>query len=183
MSTSRVKKITRALKTSNVVITGAGPYTFTLTTTAAHGLDVGDVIDAMIFANSNQIIQQITTLAGTTGSTIVFEYAEKFDVNKEANLIIGFYNTGMTDGQATFSLPIHEGARGIVQSYVSGTGGASYKLQGSLNGVNWTDIATVTHAGIDGDSTSTGIVDPWMFFRINITSIGAATKLYVLAAS
>ena len=77
------------------------------------------------------------------------------------------------------SLPRSTGAAAVVQSFVTGTGGAAYALDVSLDGVHWTSLASITHAGTTDDTQSATIAPNWAYGSVNITSIGASTKLTV----
>ena len=182
MSSKKVKRIFRISVCSNVVQSGAGPYTYTCTTTAPHYLAVGDVFD-ITFTNPPQRIYSVSAISGTTESTVVFSLSDTISINVNAIIVTYFYSTSMTGAQDSFTLPLAEGARGIIQSFVSGNGGATYVLEVSLNGTNWNTLATIVHASSDGDTTFTSVIDPWSYYRVNITSVGTATKLYVLGAS
>lgn len=186
MTSKRVKSIVREILCSNVVKTGTGPYTFTCTTVAPHYFGVGDVINDLFFANVPQRVSNITTISGTTGSTIVFTNndalngsASGLNINANAMFRCNYYSTSMSGPQDVFTLPIQSGSKALFQSYVVGTGTAVFALEGSLDGVVWSNLATVTHTSSNLDSSAISITDPWIYFRVNITSIGAATKLYL----
>lgn len=89
------------------------------------------------------------------------------------------YSTGQTGGQPAFSIPRGISSSGaILQTFVTGTGGATYTLELSLDGIHWVlAVATVTHAGTTGDTAFVTISPDWAYGRINPSVIGAATKL------
>jgi hypothetical protein len=149
----------------------------------------GDVINRVSFNNAPQRINNVTTLTGTTGSTVVFSVSDKlgidldaYPINNDAVFWMNYFSEGMTGRQDSFTLPIYQGAKAIVQTHVVGTGGAVYNLEGSLDGVIWSTIATITHGAVSLNSAYTSITDPWAYFSINLTSVGTATKLVVIGA-
>jgi len=94
-----------------------------------------------------------------------------------------YYTTGFTGATAAVSYKNNSTRPGVVQSYVTGTGGAAYTLQISLDGSHWIDINTITHLTVTDDTQYT-IIDPTInFVRASITSIGAATQLTIMQAS
>lgn len=98
-------------------------------------------------------------------------------------VFVRYFSTGYTGGLFYEGVQCSLGKPLMVQSYVVGTGGASYSLEVSLDGVHWVAVATVTHTTADGN-TSYVIVDPIVnFVRANVASVGASTKLVVMHAS
>ena len=95
-------------------------------------------------------------------------------------VMIKFYQAGFTGAGVAVPVMHSLGKPCMVQSYVDGTGGASYTLQVSLDGTHWVDVATVTHTLVD-EHTDFVVVDPVVnFVRANVTSVGAATRLVVM---
>lgn len=181
MSSRKVKQITRTLQCSNVVKSGTGPYTHTCTT-GTHNILSGDVLLLVNFGNYPQQLRDVTTTTGTTGTTVVFTTAEDITINTNAFFYLNYYSTGQTGAQDSFTLPITEGSRALLQSYVVGTGGATYTLEGSLDGNFWSTLSTISHTTSTNDSAFQSLSDPWSYYRINISVIGASTKLYLLGA-
>ena len=92
----------------------------------------------------------------------------------------------LSDNSTTLSKTIGLGAKPAVQLYsimvtvdsISGTPTEAWVLAGSLDGVYYTDIDTVSWTGTDGDTTfiftdiSTGVL--WPYMRVKGTESGTA---------
>ncbi len=176
MSSRKVRPIVRLLPILSAVYS-AGVTTIT---TATHYLASDDLV-TIRFQDVPQVLLNIavTVTSGTT-FTIVTPMDYRLVGN---NVEIAFYATGQTGGQPSITFNHQTGNSGVVQSWVVGTGGAVYTIEGSLDDVHWSNgDAAVTHAGITNDTQSSTVEPAWAYLRPNITSIGAATKLYFLVS-
>jgi hypothetical protein len=71
----------------------------------------------------------------------------------------------------------------LFQGVVSGTGAvtATILIEGSLNGVHWTTIGTITLTDTTVDVDKVATVERWAFVRAttsNVTGTGATVSLY-----
>lgn len=181
MSSSKVKKITRVLPFTVTGVSGTGPYVYTLTFGAAHYLVAGESIRI----ETNVYPLQINTTVVATPLTTTATISSTFPIEQflTGNLFAFSYGTGQTGAQAPFTLPTYGSGPSMIQSYVTGTGGASYTIEGSLTEDVWTTVSTVAHTAVNNDSAFFTIAQPWPYLRVNITSIGAGTKLFISGAS
>ncbi len=154
----------------------------TITTNQNHNLVTGDIVNLKFDESPQVVLGATVTVTGATTFTIPYtnQYAVPY---KGGQVEIPYFITGQTGIVAIFTLARTNTGNPIIQSYVTGIGGASYSVLGSLDGIHWTSIATVTHGTTTGDTQHTSITDSWVYFAISITSIGAATTLTVLASS
>lgn len=181
MSASRYKQLTRKIAITAASVTGTGPYAYTFTS-ASHGLVSGDVVTIV----PQDVMDKFdVTLDGTTtGSVIGFSLTTNVPVNADSYVIVKYYKTGTTGGQTPFTMPLQYGGKAILQSYVVGTGGATFDIEGTIDGAIWTKVgSTVTNTAVNMNTQTVFITEPWLQFRINISVIGAATKLYVQGAT
>ena len=167
---SQVQKFTFNLPYT-AVITGD---VIQLTTSVSHYLVTGDVVQ--LTDNQGRVVNKPVTVINGTTFDITTNNAESF-VNGVVN--ISTFNTGFI-GRVIGNLNQSSGAAAVVQSFVSGAGGAVYTLDLSLDGVHWVVGQTVTHASANGDVQSQTILPAWAYCSINITSIGVNTKLEAL---
>lgn len=177
MSTPRVKYlkqyfgITSATWNANVL---------TVVTPVAHNLYNGMTV-TMVTPNNPQQLTGTVTVSNTTTFTIACEAAK--NVGGWFQYFIAGFLPGQTGGVGAHTIPRGTGATMVVQSYVVGTGGATYTIDLSLDGVHWTASGTtVTHGTTDNDTQSATIAPGWAYMRPNITSIGAATNLVIMTA-
>lgn len=154
----------------------------TIKTVAAHNLSTGDLV-TLKFDESPQVVSSVSvTTSGSTGLIIPYtnEYALPY---KGGQVEIPYFLTGQTGIVSVFTMPRTNTGNPVVQSYVTGVNGASYTLQGSLDGIHWTNIASVTHGTTSGDTQYTSVTENWVYGAINVTSIGSATTLTVMVSS
>jgi len=97
------------------------------------------------------------------------------------NYCVTGYLTGQTGGQQSITLPRGTGTEAIIQSYVSGTGGATYNIETSLDTSHWIPIATVTHTTTNGNTGFVLVSPGWAYYRANISSVGANTNLVIMS--
>jgi hypothetical protein len=142
-----------------------------------HYLTTGDLITVR-FLNVPQIFENVpVTVTSGTAFTIDTPYDCKIDSRGEIK--VRFYSTGMTGTQSPITVNSTTALAAVMQLWTSGTGGAVYTVEGSLDGIHFnTDSNITTHLGVNGDTQAVVITVSWAYLRLNITSIGAATKLY-----
>lgn len=92
------------------------------------------------------------------------------------------YLPGQTGPQAEQTLPRGTGCDTVVQSFVNGTGGASYNLELSLDTTHWINFASVTHGSDNGNTVATFIAPGWAYMRANLSSVGANTNLVIMSS-
>lgn len=177
MSSTRVKKISFVL---DAAITWAA-NTLTVVTTANHNLVTGDKVSIHVQNVPQEIVDAVVTVTNATTFTIVAPAQWKDVAVPQATfngkVTVAIFNAGVT-GRFVFTAPRSISAAAVIQSFITGTGGAGYTVDGSLDGVHWTNIATVTH--VSNDVQSAQVAPAWAYLSINITSIGASTSLVVM---
>lgn len=181
MSTAKVKKIKRQIQYTATWASGGGGV-LTVTTASAHYLTSGDVV-SLIFNDSPQLLPSV--VATVTNSTVFTVPCATINLAQTVGLAeIAFYGSAQTGAQAAFTLPRGQGSGNmIIQSYVTGTGGATYTLELSLDNAHWiTSVATVTHAGTTNDTAFIAVDPAWAYARLNISALPAGTQLSVLVS-
>jgi hypothetical protein len=174
MSTSRVKTISTVLDytaswTANVL---------TVTTTTPHFLVTGDLVKITSANVPSELIGASVTVTSTTAFTVAV--TAMYSQFLSGNVTVPFFRTGQT-GRQIFTTPRSTASANVIQSFVTGAGGAVYTIDYSLDGVHWTASGTtITHVTTTNDTQSATIAATWVYAAINITSIGAATSLTVL---
>lgn len=119
---------------------------------------------------------------------VVSKTVNTFTVSASANLAyltnfyINGYVTGQTGAKDPQTIPRATGTDTVIQSYVDGSGGASYIIEVSLDNSHWISLGTMTHASSDGNTAFTTISPGWAYMRANIASIGANTNLVIMTA-
>lgn len=96
--------------------------------------------------------------------------------------VVDGYLTGQVGGQSEFSIPRGTGAPAVVQSFVRGTGGATYNLEASLDSSHWISLANVSHATVTNNTAYNTVTAGFAFVRANVVSIGANTNLVIMLA-
>jgi hypothetical protein len=173
MSSARVKTFKREL---NYTAVFTAPSTVTFTTPTAHYLVTGNLVDIISLAGTTQLPNTTVTVIDATN----FSISSLTDTYwKSGKVVIKYFSTGMT-GLQVITSPRNQTGSSVIQSFVTGTGTAVYTLSGSLDGIHWTPLATVTHAATSGDTQNVIVEPSWAYLGVNITSIGAATTLAIL---
>ena len=179
MSSRKVRPFVRKL-TVDTAAFQAGFLTTVIHTKELHYLNNGDVI-TLRFPNYPQVLLNVPVTVNTTKS---FTISTPQDYELENSEIeVGFYSHDMTGGQEGITMVSSTALAAVVQSWVSGTGTAVYTIEGSLDGVHWsTDTVVITHLNANNDTQALTIGVSWAYLRVNLTSVGPATKLYVNVA-
>lgn len=92
-------------------------------------------------------------------------------------IVRGFMSTGYSP---VYSIRKGEGAETVFQSWVTGTNGATFTAEFSMDGVHWINSANVIHTTTDGDTGGFTFTAGWAYLRLNITALGASTILTVV---
>jgi len=150
----------------------------TVTTAAPHYLATGDIV-SLNDGQGQQDAGNVVTVTGASTLTIRGPH----ELFLAGTLTLDVFRTGVTGRQILqTNRSSANGAAAVIQSFVTGTGAASYTIDASLDGVHWTNIATITHGATTNDTQSGSVAPAWAYISINITAIGAATSLEVFAA-
>ena len=169
MSVSRVKYIKQFF-----VVSSTSYNSGTITAIANnHGLFTGIPVSLTSDKNYAVINGNATVTSANTftiASNIEPQFVTHFSIN-------GYLTTGEKEAQ---TLPRATGTETIVQSYVNGTGGATYKLDVSLDKEHWINLQTVTHSSTSGNTNYITISPGWAYMRANVASIGANTNLVIM---
>lgn len=178
MSSSKVKRLSRQL---NFTSTWVGGVLTVTVIGSPHLLANGDTVDLLpASSRSEPLLKQVVNVTGAYTFTISYPDHEPFDFARGL-AVISFVRTGFT-GRIIFTAPKSTGAASVVQSFVTGVGGATYLMEGSLDGVHWTPLTgvDVVHAAVDGNTQATQISANWAYLAANVSVIGANTKLEAL---
>jgi hypothetical protein len=167
----------------NVVSSTYASGVTTVVADATHYLVSGDLVTLRLPNNPCLLTDVAVTVVSATSFSVLTPMDYRLD--EKAEVEIKYFRTGLTGGMPWITLANATGAPTVLQSWVSGSGGASYTVEGSLDKLHPTPDAggTVTHAAADGDTQAVIIVPAWTWVRINIISVGAGTKLHVNVAS
>lgn len=180
MSSAKVRKVFKQLSfTSTWSVISTVP-TLTVTAASPHRLITGDKVDLHSDTFPGDFIQATVTRTNDTVFTIETEY--KWTAGLVKISIFRASDPTGDAGRIVFSAPRSTGAAAVVQSWVTGDNGVVYDLQGSLDGVHWSAIATVTHT--NGTTIKTSVTDAWAYLGMKITTaVGAATILELMYSS
>ena len=150
----------------------------TVTTASNHNLVSGDIVKVLAASGNLDSVNHIVTV--TAADTFTTPSTDKF-YSLVGLIEIPFFRTGIT-GRQILTSPHSTGIAAVIQSYVTGTGGAVYTIDQSLDGIHWTPSGiTVTHGTTTGDTQyTTSLVGNWAYLAANITSVGAATALTIM---
>jgi hypothetical protein len=162
----KVTQLKRRVKVTNVVY-ATGDYT--LTTDVAHYLAVGDTFSFIDPVNASAQIN-VTTITGTTGTTIKFTNA---DPNiKFPDLFRENYGTGFANASDTFTFNMDR-QDGLIHIVSNGTATATVRVDGSIDGVHWVQITAAT--GITAGSQLESVVNkPYAYGRLFFTVASAS---------
>ena len=125
----------------------------------------------------------VTTGTATKTSANTFTIVAPFVgtlSNEITHYSINGYVTGQTGVKDAQTLPRATGTDTIIQSYVIGTGAASYNIDVSLDKEHWIPAANVVHTTTSGDTGFITIKPGWAFMRANVVSIGANSNLVLM---
>lgn len=164
----------------NAAVYSSGASTWTLTTAVAHLLAVGDVFQ--IYNFTGQKLITVTTIAGTTGSTIVFSNTS-IDTDATATLDNYFYiysfPTGFTGLSEVENIGTTLATMQATTTIVSGTGSHSIQYQYSNDKIGWINgNASAPSAAATSVTDGFTLANPWLYGRFNVVSVtGTGAKL------
>lgn len=139
----------------------------------------------VLYANADVYLASGTQYAAYK-TKVISNTVNTFTVSATSNqsyltdYYINGYVTGQTGAKEPQTLPRATGTETIIQSYVTGTGGASYSIDVSLDNSHWITTANVTHTTTNNDTGFITISPGWAYMRANINSIGANTNLVIM---
>jgi hypothetical protein len=93
------------------------------------------------------------------------------------------YLPGQTGPQEAQAMQRGMNTDAIVQSYVTGTGGAAYTLEVSLDNSHFINAVSFTHSTTSGDTGFVAISPGWTHVRANVISVGANTLLTIMSGN
>ena len=155
--------------------------TWTFTTSAAHGMSVGDTFK--LFDNNSHEDVLITCAAGTTGSTITYTSTTQSQV-WASSFIRTQFPTGFTGTTDAFGNGLNELSVQATVTTTSGNGSGTADIQVSNDGLAWFTIGTITIAAAASPATNMfTYAFVTQFIRANITNVtGTGGKMIITAA-
>ena len=177
MSTSRVKYQKQFFAISSATKDPANNTIIINTGTVNHGLFNGIPVTVTSGASYDAHTATITVANANTFIIGCNKHIQNID-----NYCINGYISGQTGPQAPQTLPRGTGCDTVIQSYVNGSGGASYSIDVSLDNDHWVTLSSVSHASVSGNTQYVLIAPGWAYMRANLTSIGANTNLVLMTS-
>lgn len=175
---SATRRVVPIVRTLNVSSYSWATNTLTINTVTPHGLLAGDVVTVV----NSEFPETLTDAIGYTDAD-TFTLActnSKFKVNPTIETNI--FNAAATGAQQTFTFGWNSYPVGMVQvsSNASVTGG-NVKVEGSLDGVYWSDAAAAQALSIGAGAKTFDITKPYVYGRLNFTGAVAGTGAKVTA--
>lgn len=180
MATTRVKKpkqyfpiesYSYDLANSNVTIVANTAYTNLLFANVS-----------IYLASATQYTDYKTSVRTVSGNTFTASVATAQYIQNLSHFGVDGYLPGQTGGQTEHTLPRGTGCDTVVQSYVDGTGGASFEIQLSLDKEHWIYFSDISHSNTDGNTSAIFIAPGWAYMRANLISVGANTNLVIMSS-
>lgn len=182
MSTPRVRFLNQKIWISQTTW-DAETETLTVECQVPHNLYTGAlaIVTSTLTLDHYNTPKPVTVISPTV-FTVSFPGTEytHFQYDVHPYVVVNGFLPGQTGGIGQYTLPRQTGNAAIVQSYVTGTGGASYAIEVSLDGIHWISAATITHTTTTDDTGFVTIEPGWAYIRPNITSIGTNTTLSII---
>jgi hypothetical protein len=149
----------------------------TVTTTLNHNLVTGDAV-RIKSTNSPQDLQASATVTSATVFTV--QCSSDYALFLTGTVSIDSFRAGAT-GRYVFIPQNSTGAGQIIQSFVTGTGTTTATLEGSLDNLHWVPaLGTLSNTATDGSSTVVAMTNKWTYLAVNISAIGASTKMEIM---
>jgi hypothetical protein len=174
MSASRTKYITQEFPISTATWNN---NVYTANTSSAHSLFAN--VEITLLGSTQIHTASATVLANNQFSVPMLR--EKVD-HYRAYTVRG-YLPGTTGPQEPQSMQRGMNTDAIVHSYVTGTGGAAYTLEVSLDNSHFINAASFVHTTTSGDTGFVTISPGWTHFRANVISVGANTLLTIMSGN
>lgn len=134
-----------------------------------------------VYLTSDRNYGAVKGIANVTSSnTFTVTTEGTFFDQQLTHFAVDGYLPTQTGGQSEHTLPRGTGCDTVVQSYVNGTGGASFVVEVSLDKYHWIPSANITHSTTNNDTGFITISPGWAYMRTNINSIGANTNLVIM---
>ena len=170
MALTRIQYLERRLPIESFVWDSTG----LVVTITGHKITNGFTVTAPNLHSSYNSVSGIVEVIGVNSFRIV---ADEVLGSFTEVIVRGFTNTGLTP---SYSIRKGEGAETVVQSWVTGTGGCTFTVQFSMDGLHWIDSVNITHTTINNDTGGFTFTAGWAYMRLNITTLGANTILTVI---
>lgn len=135
-----------------------------------------------VYLTSDLQYSSVKGIANVTSSNTFSVATTTGDIKNLTHYSIDGFVTGQTGEKEAHTLPRATGTDTIIQSYVTGTGGASYNIDVSLDKAHWITMNTVTHGSASGNTMYVTLKPGWAYMRPNVVSIGANTNLVIMTA-
>lgn len=171
MSVSKVRYIKQFFPVSSYTY-NTNVYTVTAN---SHGLFTGIPVTLTVGTSYDAFTGPATVVDADTFTVGCTKHMGNID-----NYCINGYVSGQTGEKPEQTLPRGTGSDVLIQSYVYGTGGASYKIDVSLDKEHWINLGTINHATSNGNTAFIPVAPNWAYMRPNVTSIGANTNLVIM---
>lgn len=179
MATTRVKYHKQYFPIKSYTFDSANSVATIVANTAYTNLLYANL--AIYLASSSQYTDYKTSVGTVSGNTFTASVATAQYIQNLSHFGVDGYLPGQTGGQAEQTIPRGTGAETVIQSYVSGTGGASYIIELSLNKTHWIASANVSHSNTNNNTGFITVSPGWAYYRANINSIGANTNLVIMS--
>lgn len=179
----KITNFKRTITISNAVFATGN---WTLTTTAPHLIGVGEVIN--LFNGTANMPSAVTTIAGTTGSTIVFVGADATNSNSNAAFVKTFtvstFPTGFSGFSDVETIGTDNATFQTTTTTTAGTGNHSVQYQVSNDKIAWINKTNSTPAiAASPISDAFSLSECWVYARISVTSVaGTGGKMIATAA-
>jgi hypothetical protein len=138
----KLTQIKRKVAVTNSVWANTSGGQWTITTSTPHYLAVADTF--RFIDDKTPIGYLATTLAGTTGSTIIIASSNPY-LSIPNVIELENYGTGFTGDSDIFTFSFVDSINGLIHVVSNGTAGIAatgVKLQGSLDRIHWKDVGS-----------------------------------------
>lgn len=179
MSTQRVKTIKQYFPIESYSFDSANSIATIVANTAYTNLLFANL--NIYLSSTTQYTNYKTSVKTVVGNTFTATVETAQYIQNLSHFGVDGYLPSQTGSQAEQTLPRGTGTETIVQSYVSGTGGASYIIDVSLDKTHWIPAANVVHSSVNNDTGFVTISPGWAYYRANLTSVGANTNLVIMS--
>ena len=174
MSASRTKYITQEFPIANATWNN---NVYTANTSSAHSLFAN--VEITLLGSNQTHTAPVTVLANNQ-----FRVAMNRDkADNYSSYLVKGYLPGQTGPRETQAMQRGMATDAIVQSYVTGTGGAAYTLEVSLDNQHFINAASFSHTTTSGDTGFVTISPGWTHYRANVASVGANTLLTIICGN
>jgi len=174
MSASRIKYFTQS---GTIVSATWSNDVFTANTAVNHLLFNG--VNVQLSGQSRTYDGPVTVLANNQFSVPV----TRDNLDNFSSYTVKGYLPGQTGPQNVQSMQRGMNTDAIVQSYVTGTGGAAYTLEVSLDNEHFINAVSFVHTTTSGDTGFVAVSPGWTHLRANVASIGANTLLTIMSGN